>query len=384
MDRCRTRLIQRRSGEISDQVIVDSRESSSHRHSEFSIRKRPAVIDFVCPHCNQNLSIPEQYLGQSGKCNKCGGSITINVAPPPLAKISAKEDEAGTEISELKPLSSFFTKIAGVTFENPDGSNRQAIIKNVKEGESLQLIREPDNPFSKTGNTTRVCRMNGEQLGYLSSDISETIAPRLDKGSKCDVVVKNVTSGGGGILKAPTLGVNIEITRYTLPKKKKKKRASTIEIPKIPYLPEREGAPDIIAWLYRELEKTEQFVKEKGVLGKFASLWQVIESSWGGSMPDWQRAEDIDTLSLCIQASLQQIEMSKKVKSSFKRKYPGEDLPFHAGFTRLHIIREKQGLYEKALVICMEGDKQGWGGDWERYIKRLTRKIAENAGGQGM
>lgn len=41
------------------------------------------MIDFVCPHCKKTLRVPEQFLGQTGKCNHCGKAITILVAPPP-------------------------------------------------------------------------------------------------------------------------------------------------------------------------------------------------------------------------------------------------------------------------------------------------------------
>ena len=35
------------------------------------------MIDFTCPHCKQNLHIPDKYLGSRGKCNRCGGQITV-------------------------------------------------------------------------------------------------------------------------------------------------------------------------------------------------------------------------------------------------------------------------------------------------------------------
>lgn len=46
------------------------------------------MIDLTCPHCNTYLKIPDQYAGQSGKCDHCGGAITIGVLPPPLPRKS--------------------------------------------------------------------------------------------------------------------------------------------------------------------------------------------------------------------------------------------------------------------------------------------------------
>jgi len=44
----------------------------------------PFHIYFTCPHCQAVRQVPEQYVGQSGSCNTCGGAITIdaNTAPP--------------------------------------------------------------------------------------------------------------------------------------------------------------------------------------------------------------------------------------------------------------------------------------------------------------
>jgi len=44
----------------------------------------PFHVYFTCPHCNAVRQVPEQYAGQSGACNTCGGAITIsaNTAPP--------------------------------------------------------------------------------------------------------------------------------------------------------------------------------------------------------------------------------------------------------------------------------------------------------------
>lgn len=35
------------------------------------------MLEFECPHCHEILNIPEQFLGHTGKCRKCGNTITI-------------------------------------------------------------------------------------------------------------------------------------------------------------------------------------------------------------------------------------------------------------------------------------------------------------------
>ena len=35
------------------------------------------MLEFQCPHCNEILSIPEQFIGSKGTCRKCKSTITI-------------------------------------------------------------------------------------------------------------------------------------------------------------------------------------------------------------------------------------------------------------------------------------------------------------------
>ena len=103
---------------------------------------------------------------------------------------------------------SFFTKIAGVTFEG-----RQRMIPWCSEGESLRLVRDPTNPYN--GGAIKVMRFNGEQLGFIPSDVSRAghpsgLAYRMDRGSRYECKIKDKTGG-----EEKWLGVNIEITETT-------------------------------------------------------------------------------------------------------------------------------------------------------------------------
>jgi len=35
------------------------------------------MLQFICPYCNQSLRVPVHYLGQRGKCKKCGARIAL-------------------------------------------------------------------------------------------------------------------------------------------------------------------------------------------------------------------------------------------------------------------------------------------------------------------
>jgi HIRAN domain len=117
---------------------------------------------------------------------------------------------------------SIHTKIRGVTKENPDRTKRQRIIRTCcKTGDALLLVREPNNPFDS--NAIQVRRLLefpenvqqrhrlGEQIGYISRELAEDLAPRMDKeGFILFAWIMEVTGGEHG----ESLGVNIQIEKY--------------------------------------------------------------------------------------------------------------------------------------------------------------------------
>jgi hypothetical protein len=110
-------------------------------------------------------------------------------------------------LPESKPATkSFFTKVAGTTHEG-----RQHIIVNCRVGESLMLVREPNNPVDS--GAIKVMRLNGEQLGYIPAHVSRGgdrsgLAYKMDKGDQFQCRIKDITGGYDGLYR----GVNIEIT----------------------------------------------------------------------------------------------------------------------------------------------------------------------------
>lgn len=102
---------------------------------------------------------------------------------------------------------SWVTSVAGVTFRNPDGSNRQAIVGSLREGEALTLRREPSNPHDR--NAIAVLDQSGRQVGFIPRNEAVTLARSLDAGSHADAEVEKVVGGyGPGI----SLGLRVRIT----------------------------------------------------------------------------------------------------------------------------------------------------------------------------
>jgi hypothetical protein len=118
-------------------------------------------------------------------------------------------------------MRSIHTKIRGVTKENPDGVNRQRIIRRwCHSGDALFLVREATNPVDR--NAIQVKRIVyssdnrednprlGEQLGYVSRELAEKLAPRVDRGSVLMAWIMEITGGED----YESLGVNIQIEEY--------------------------------------------------------------------------------------------------------------------------------------------------------------------------
>lgn len=97
--------------------------------------------------------------------------------------------------ASLKVPDSFYRqeiKIVGVTKSNPDGRNRQDILRKCKAGESVFLKREPENSYDKWA--IAVFKKNGEQLGYLPGGDRYT-ASLIDMGYNMDVKILRIIGG---------------------------------------------------------------------------------------------------------------------------------------------------------------------------------------------
>ena len=102
---------------------------------------------------------------------------------------------------------SFPTKIVGVTHKNPDGRDRQKLIKRCRVGEALFLLRDEANQHDS--NAVAVCRKSGEQLGYLSREVAKNVASHIEKGGIAIAEILDLT--GGELFSGKSRGVNIRV-----------------------------------------------------------------------------------------------------------------------------------------------------------------------------
>jgi len=111
----------------------------------------------------------------------------------------------------IKTTRTYFVSVAGVSYDNDDGSSRQTIISRCKPGEALMLNREPNNRFDS--GAIRVTRRNGQQIGYVPAHIAHNgdsggLAHEIDAGVTFRCRIAEINGGGAGLV----LGVIIEIT----------------------------------------------------------------------------------------------------------------------------------------------------------------------------
>ena len=91
-----------------------------------------------------------------------------------LWSLKKKKQESFTEESNYKLGEIIETSVAGVTFEG-----RQELIKMLNIGETVTLIREPNNP--QDFNAIEVITDNGAHIGYINRELADKIAPIMDK-----------------------------------------------------------------------------------------------------------------------------------------------------------------------------------------------------------
>jgi len=94
----------------------------------------------------------------------------------------------------------FHLKIAGVTY-----GDRQKTISQLKVGQELKLVREPNNPYDSKAIAVKT--LDDKQVGYIPSLNNSQMAFNLDHGQRYKVTVSVITGGGIGL----SYGCNIFI-----------------------------------------------------------------------------------------------------------------------------------------------------------------------------
>jgi hypothetical protein len=120
-----------------------------------------------------------------------------------------QEERKRQEFARQRRLRHSFAKVAGVTFPNDDGSERQRVLAKCKVGEQLLLRHDVGNEFSEFA--IQVLRKNGEQLGHAPEYLAEQIHEEKQAGYAAIGILKNLT---GGVIDRPTRGANFVVVFF--------------------------------------------------------------------------------------------------------------------------------------------------------------------------
>ena len=147
-----------------------------------------------------------------------------------------EQEQKIPEEFESEPLNSYdstantFTyefKIAGTSFDNPDGSKRQEIIKKCSIDESIDLKRDYDNEHDKYA--IGVFRKSNEQLGFIPREdfyygysiSNRTIAEHIDLGDDVNAKIIRIVKSDNSEFYTPILEIVI-ISKQPFRAKEKK------------------------------------------------------------------------------------------------------------------------------------------------------------------
>lgn len=84
-----------------------------------------------------------------------------------------------------------FSKVAGVSYFNNNGTDRQSVLAKCKPGEQLILKHDPANEHSECAIEVR--RTTGQQLGFVPEWLAQEIRATTDSGYRVLAVLKEIT-----------------------------------------------------------------------------------------------------------------------------------------------------------------------------------------------
>ena len=168
----------------------------------------------ACPTCGTALN---KRPDRKRKCPQCGALIVPRSVPGGRGLF--REDELPAFEAELAAMAAsearaamrwYYAAVAGESHKNPDGTSRQAIIRNFAvRGALVQLIPEPQNPHDR--NAIKLClATTGYQFGYLPREQATEVTHRLQGGWRYTAIIHRTH---GGTAEKPTRGVVLRIVQ---------------------------------------------------------------------------------------------------------------------------------------------------------------------------
>jgi hypothetical protein len=124
------------------------------------------------------------------------GIVAVRVTPESSALSDEEIFDRYVGSMEEDGAETFPARIAGCTFRNLDGTDRQHLIRGAKAFDLLELRREPDSPFDKYA--VQIVSQAGQQLGYLEKHVARETARKMDAGEVWIGTVRSVGRSDDG------------------------------------------------------------------------------------------------------------------------------------------------------------------------------------------
>ena len=137
---------------------------------------------------------------------------SVETSPRLLLKTIPGEKPTGKHIRKFK------TKVVGVTFDNLNGSSRQAAIRNIKIGDRLQLAWNPSDPYDSNailifGKGSMSELEEDTCIGHLKADLAADVVDWINSDDLNGIYAK-ASKILGGTKESPIYGCLIELTIY--------------------------------------------------------------------------------------------------------------------------------------------------------------------------
>ena len=101
----------------------------------------------------------------------------------------------------------FSLPACGESYENEDGTSRQAELALCEPGEIVDFVREPENPHDPLA--VAIMSVRGVRVGYLRRDRAQWIGSKIDRGYDVRAIVERVK---GVHLEGAKLGLVMRIS----------------------------------------------------------------------------------------------------------------------------------------------------------------------------
>jgi len=110
----------------------------------------------------------------------------------------------------------FSLPATGEVHSNHDGTCRQCELAACQPGDPLRLVREPKNPHDQ--NAIAIVTGRGIRAGYLSRQLAQVHAGKMDRGAEPRAIVERIKGAGlPGAMLGLVMRVNTEGEEQELP-----------------------------------------------------------------------------------------------------------------------------------------------------------------------